>query len=88
MAWQEEMGQHARQRQGRPLQPSQAAEDRLAGHAGSQEPDPEMVTNFLKICSSGDFYVCLALPMMLPVGCSCLGTWMGWGAGGNTVPTH
>lgn len=44
---------------GSPLQPSQAAEDRLARHVGSQEPDPEMET-FLKICSSGDFCVCLS----------------------------
>ena len=29
----------------------------------------------------------LALPMMLPVGCPCLGTWMVLGAEGDVVPT-
>lgn len=48
MPWQEEMGQHAKAAPGEPPAASQAAEDRLARHVGSQEPDPEMEAVFFE----------------------------------------
>ena len=71
---------------GSPLQPREAAKERLAGHAVSQETQMKKNVFFQRLAPMVTAVFALALHMKPPIGCTSPGTGMMWGLKATLFP--